>query len=336
MRLSHHAPLQLLSVSKRYPKVAAVREVTLSLAAGETLALIGPSGCGKSTLLRLIAGLEPVSSGNITLGGTDITHQSAKARGFGMVFQDYALFPHLNVLQNVMFGLAQRPPAERRRRALAMLERVALPHYADRRIFELSGGEQQRVALARALAPEPPLLLLDEPLSNLDHNLRESLKQALAELLGQLGVRAIYVTHDQSEAFALAQRVAVMRQGALEQLAHKTTLYSQPRTLWIARFLGHQNVYTAAQLIQSPVKGPALLRSDLIRIGEGATLATVRAHEVLGETQLLTLWVDSWQLTLRWRGFARELPAALRVGETVRLAVPEAAWVPLAADDLAE
>lgn len=322
--------LHLRNVSKHYPKVAAVREVTLELAAGETLALIGPSGCGKSTLLRLIAGLEPVSSGQITFGSADITQQGARARGFGMVFQDYALFPHLSVLQNVMFGLAHRPTRERRRRAQEMLELVDLPDYAGRRIYELSGGQQQRVALARALAPEPPLLLLDEPLSNLDQNLRDSLKQELARVLGQLAVRAIYVTHDQSEAFALAQRVAVMRQGVLEQIAVKETLFSKPRTPWIARFIGHHNIYTQAQLnLIDGISGPALLRSDLIRLNTGEITATVQRYTTLGSEHLLSLLIPAWQLTLHWRGFTRELPATLGVGDTLHLQIPPHAWVTL-------
>ena len=198
--------LRLEGLSKRYDDIQAVDGVSLELRPGETLALLGPSGCGKSTLLRLIAGLEDVDAGRIFLDGEEVTKRSPQNRGFGMVFQDYALFPHLNVENNIAYGLVEKGwhKEERRERVDNLLQLVGLEGLNRRRIEALSGGQQQRVALARALAPRPSLLLLDEPLSNLDLALREDLKGQLKDLLSNLELSAIYVTHDQDEAFTLA------------------------------------------------------------------------------------------------------------------------------------
>ena len=211
---------------------------------------MGPSGCGKSTLLRLVAGLEPPTRGRIFLGDRDITALPPQRRGFGMVFQDYALFPHLNVERNIAFGLveAQWTKEARRARVGELLELVGLEGLEKRRVFELSGGQQQRVALARSLAPRPALLLLDEPLSNLDAALRDELKRELEQILGALEVSALFVTHDQSEAFTVADRVAVMRSGRLEQVDTPTTLFAAPASVWVAHFLGHTNVFSKEQV----------------------------------------------------------------------------------------
>ena len=326
--------MRLEQLSKTYGDVDAVSSVSLELAEGETLALLGPSGCGKSTLLRLIAGLESPDEGRIYLGQQDITKSPPQKRGFGMVFQDYALFPHLSVAQNVAFGLAGQPRAEVRRRVKELLGLVGLAGYEARRVHELSGGEQQRVALARALAPKPDLLLLDEPLSNLDQSLRETLKRELRFILSQLGVRAVYVTHDQGEAFALANRVAVMRAGRLLQVAGRDELYSQPKNLWVARFLGHANLYRPGQLAQVPaVSGPALLRSDLVSLGTGPLTATVQAQQTVGGVHQLWLLIGGWDLSFRWQGYTRELPSGLGVGDEVAVSIPETAWLELAEDD---
>src|SRR5690606_12144334 len=225
--------LFLDALSKRYGDVRAVDGVTLSLADGETLALLGPSGCGKSTLLRLTAGLEPPDAGRVVLDGQDVTHLPPQRRRFGMVFQDYALFPHLDVERNVAFGLVERrrPPEERRRRTAELLDLVGLTGLERRRVTELSGGQQQRVALARALAPDPSVLLLDEPLSNLDEALRPALKEGLREILGQLGTHAVYVTHDQTEAFTIADRVGVMREGRVVQVGTREELLERPASV---------------------------------------------------------------------------------------------------------
>lgn len=322
--------LRLDNVSKRYGLVQAVKAVSVELAEGETLALLGPSGCGKSTLLRLIAGLEDADGGRISLDGQDITHATPQARGFGMVFQDYALFPHLNVEKNVAFGLTGARRTNKRERVAELLELVGLQGFEKRRIFELSGGEQQRVALARALAPRPPLLLLDEPLSNLDMTLRETLKRELRFILSKLNIRAVYVTHDQGEAFALAHRIAIMRQGEIVQVARQNELYHQPASSWVAQFLGHPNLYSAGQLEHVPqFKGPAVLRSDLVGLGHGAYQADVQAHQVLGGVHQLWLNVPQLGLSLRWQGFTRELPETLKVGDKVALDIPVEAWLEL-------
>lgn len=322
--------LRLEAISKNYGTVQAVKNVSLELAEDETLALLGPSGCGKSTLLRLIAGLESSDSGKIWLADQNITCLSPQARAFGMVFQDYALFPHLNVEKNISFGLTRKSHEEKRKRVRELLHVVELSGYENRKIHELSGGEQQRVALARALAPQPPILLLDEPLSNLDMTLRETLKQELHFILAKLKIRAIYVTHDQAEAFALANRIAIMRDGHIIQIAKQNELFNQPANIWVAKFLGHLNIYTENQL--SPglgIKGPALLKNDLIRLGEGELDAVLQAHQLLGAMHQLWLLIPAWNLRLKWQGFSRELPKDLRVGDSVKLSIPPEAWLEL-------
>ena len=326
--------LRLKQLSKRYGALEAVRGVSLELAEGETLALLGPSGCGKSTLLRLIAGLETVDSGTIILGERDITGATPQARGFGMVFQDYALFPHLNVEKNIAFGLAGQSRDAQKGRVGELLELVGLAGYESRRIHELSGGEQQRVALARALAPRPPVLLLDEPLSNLDQSLRETLKRELRFILSQVGIRAVYVTHDQGEAFALSNRIAVMRAGELVQVAPQNELFNAPANLWVARFLGHANLYRREQLGKVPHANAvraagAVLRSDLVKLGAGELSATVKAHQVVGGLHQLWLLVEDYALSFRWQGYTRELPASLEVGEQVQVSIPKEAWLEL-------
>ncbi len=322
--------LRLENITKNYGKVQAVNGVSLELAEDETLALLGPSGCGKSTLLRIIAGLELADSGKIFLDNQDISRATPQARGFGMVFQDYALFPHLNVERNIAFGLAGESREEKRKRVTELLQLVELSGYESRRIHELSGGEQQRVALARALAPRPPILLLDEPLSNLDMTLRETLKQELRFILSKLNIRAIYVTHDQGEAFALANRIAIMREGKIVQVAKQNELYNQPASSWVANFLGHPNLYREKQLQKvAGVKGPAVLRNDLIKLGEGNLTATLQAHQLLGGMHQLWLIIPEWNLSLRWQGFTRELPDNLKVGDSLKLSIPQSAWLEL-------
>jgi ABC-type Fe3+/spermidine/putrescine transport system ATPase subunit len=321
--------LRLEKISKNYGAVRAVENVSLELS-DETLALLGPSGCGKSTLLRVIAGLEQPDGGSLYLGERDITHVPPQSRGFGMVFQDYALFPHLNVEKNIAFGLAGQSGVEKTKRVSELLELVGLSNYEKRRIHELSGGEQQRVALARALAPKPAILLLDEPLSNLDLTLRDTLKQELRSILSSLGIGAVYVTHDQGEAFALSQRIAVMKQGSIVQVALQSELYNQPANPWVARFLGHPNLYTVKQLSSLGIQSDAALRSDLIRLlpqHEVGLGASVQAYQLLGNVHQLWLLVKPWNLSLRWQGFSREVPETLRVGDTVQLDIPEQAWI---------
>lgn len=240
--------LTLTDISKRYPGgVLAVDGVDLTIEAHSTVCLLGPSGCGKSTLLRLIAGLETPDTGRIEFDGRDLRGVPVHARNVGLMFQDYALFPHRTVADNIAFGLrmANWPRARRAARVAEMLELVNLPGYGGRTIFELSGGERQRVALARSLAPEPALLMLDEPLGSLDRTLRANLMLELHAILRETGVTAIYVTHDQDEAMALGDRIAIMRAGQIEQVGTPTEVYTDPATPFIARFLGFANLLPA-------------------------------------------------------------------------------------------
>ncbi|MEJ2185868.1 MAG: ABC transporter ATP-binding protein [Gemmatimonadota bacterium] len=246
--------LVLESLTKRWPGRArgesptiAVDDLTLNVRRGELLTLLGPSGCGKTTTLRLVAGFETPTSGRILLEHRDVTRLSPQRRNMGMVFQNYALFPHLDVTENVAFGLKSRgvPADEVAKRVDRALALVDLPGYGARPVQALSGGQQQRVALARALAPEPPVLLLDEPLSNLDAALRERTRAELRSLIKRLGITAVFVTHDQDEAFALADRVAVLSQGRLQQLGTPPELYRQPANRFVAAFLGRANFLPA-------------------------------------------------------------------------------------------
>ena len=239
----------------RYPgrDQAAVERVSFGLQQGQMGVLIGPSGCGKTTLLRAVAGLEPLSGGAISMNGQVISsqgvHLPAENRRIGMVFQDYALFPHLNVEKNIGFGLSHLNAMERDARVQDMLNLVGLGSTARRFPHELSGGQQQRVALARALAPEPLLLLLDEPFSNLDVDLRERLAHELRDILQQAQITALFVTHDQMEAFALGDVIGVMHQGKLEQWDDAYQLYHRPKTRFVAEFIGH-GVFAAANAKQ--------------------------------------------------------------------------------------
>jgi iron(III) transport system ATP-binding protein len=221
----------------------AVAGVSFGLRAGEIGVLIGPSGCGKTTLLRAVAGLERMSAGSILLSKTVVSsaevHLAAESRRIGMVFQDYALFPHLDVAHNVAFGIHHLPKAERLARVAEVLALVDLPEVTKRYPHELSGGQQQRVALARALAPKPQLLLLDEPFSNLDVDLRERLAHELRAILKKANATALFVTHDQLEAFAIGDVIGVMHEGKLHQWADAYTLYHRPATRFVADFIGH-------------------------------------------------------------------------------------------------
>jgi iron(III) transport system ATP-binding protein len=245
--------LNVSNLCIRYPGAsgAAVDGVTLGLRAGDIGVLIGPSGCGKTTLLRAVAGLERVSAGSIAIERETVsaatTHVPAELRRIGMVFQDYALFPHLDVGRNVAFGLNHLPKAERASRTAEVLELVGLAHMGNRYPHELSGGQQQRVALARALAPKPRLLLLDEPFSNLDVDLRERLAHEVRAILKAAGATALFVTHDQLEAFAIGDVIGVMHQGHLHQWDDAYALYHRPATRFVAEFIGH-GVFAPAQI----------------------------------------------------------------------------------------
>jgi ABC-type Fe3+/spermidine/putrescine transport system ATPase subunit len=245
--------LSLQNLSRNFGSTRAVADVSLDVERGEFFGLLGPSGCGKTTTLRMIAGLEKPDKGSILFDGKEITDLPPERRGFGMVFQNYALFPHLNVFENVAFGLRARHAAKEQMtdRVRSALDLVQLPGYEKRAIDELSGGQQQRVAIARAIAIEPALLLFDEPLSNLDVSLREETRGELRELVTRLGLTAVYVTHDQEEAFALCDRISVMVGGKLMQTGKPRELYEQPADIAVARFLGRNNLIRAMRLSSS-------------------------------------------------------------------------------------
>lgn len=237
------AALTLAGVSKSYGAVTAVKPLDLRIAPGSLVTLLGPSGCGKTTLLRMIAGLERVSSGTISIGDRDVTQASAGERNVTMVFQSYALFPHMSVLENVSYGLMSSgmPKAEAHRQAETALETVGLKGFGKRLPSEMSGGQQQRVAVARALVLNPDVLLFDEPLSNLDAKLRRSMREEIRALQQRLGVTVVYVTHDQSEALAVSDQIVVMRNAEIAQLGTPRELYEQPDNVFVATFMGDAN-----------------------------------------------------------------------------------------------
>ncbi|MER5891303.1 ABC transporter ATP-binding protein [Streptomyces sp. NPDC001941] len=237
------AALSLRGLRRSFGSAVALDGLDLDVAPGELLALLGPSGCGKTTALRVLAGFERLDSGEVLLDGKDIARVPANRRDTGMVFQSYSLFPHLTAADNVAFGMKMRKvgAAERRSRAGELLDLVGLPSYGDRFPHQLSGGQQQRVALARALALEPRLLLLDEPLSALDAKVRVQLREEIRRLQLDLGITTVFVTHDQEEALSMADRVAVMRGGSLEQCAAPAELYDRPATPFVASFVGTMN-----------------------------------------------------------------------------------------------
>ncbi len=252
--------------SHRGRETTAVDRFSLEIEKGELVTLLGPSGCGKTTVLRMLAGFEQPSSGKIIIDGKDITEEPANRRNSAMVFQSYALFPHMTVRENIVYGLKFRKVSkeETESRLKSILEVVGLGDYQTRNPHELSGGQQQRVALARALIIQPSLLLFDEPLSNLDAKLRESMRDEIRRIQQKLGITAVYVTHDQSEAMALSDRVVVMNKGRIEQVAKAQTVYLRPATRFVADFMGCQN----------------FLSAKIEREGEGSTLVNLNSVEV--------------------------------------------------------
>lgn len=254
------AALTLKNVTRSFGEFVAVEDVSLTVAPGELLALIGASGSGKTTTLRIVAGYETPDSGSILLGDSDITREPPQRRGFGMVFQHYALFPQMTVVENVAFGLEARgvKKEERKRRAREVLDGVGLGGAADRSVQSLSGGEQQRVALARALVIQPKALLLDEPLSNLDPTLRQTTREDLRALLHRAGVPALFVTHDQEDAFAIGDRIALLKKGRILQTGTPEDLYNSPANRDVASFIGR------ATLVPVKLEGSVAI----FRVGE--------------------------------------------------------------------
>ena len=333
----------MAGLTRRYGTVVALDNLDLTVQPGELIALLGPSGCGKTTTLRLLAGLEDADTGHINVAGRDITRLPASKRDMGMVFQAYSLFPHMTVQQNVAFGLRLRKvsSAERDRRALEMLELVELATQADRYPHQISGGQQQRVALARALAIEPQVLLLDEPLSALDAKVRAQLRDQIRRIQLEVGITTLFVTHDQEEALAIADRVGVMRAGRLEQLAPPTEVYSRPATAFVAEFVGLSNRLAGnvtgstvtvrghdLPLVDSSTPaGPvtAIVRPEAVTLasddsgGSGPMTGMVIASTFLGATSRVT--VDLGDTTIMAQlatSDAVKLPAGSRVTLTIR------------------
>ncbi|MBN9489494.1 MAG: ABC transporter ATP-binding protein [Alphaproteobacteria bacterium] len=279
------AAIKLQQVTKSFDgKVVAVDDVTLDIKAGEFFSLLGPSGCGKTTSLRMIAGFEMPDSGRVHVGGQDITDVPVHRRDMGMVFQSYALFPHRTVAENVAFGLRMRDVSkpEIAKRVAAALAQVALTGLEERKPAQLSGGQQQRVALARALVIEPRVLLCDEPLGALDRKLRQQMQFELKELQQRLGVTLVFVTHDQEEALAMSDRIAVMNRGRVEQVGAPTEIYERPRTRFVADFIGEINL-----LEDGP--HPRALRPEKIRLvpaAEARLKGTVETANFLGGATL--------------------------------------------------
>ncbi|QUO48098.1 ABC transporter ATP-binding protein [Halorubrum ruber] len=256
--------VELDGVTKRYGETAAVDDVGLRVREGEFFTLVGPSGCGKTTTLRLIAGFEEPTSGTVRFAGESMSGVPPEDRDVGVVFQSYALFPHMTVGENVAYGLNFADPPEgmtRDERVAELLELVDLPDAADRDPESLSGGQQQRIAMARALAPGPDVLLLDEPMSALDARLRERLRAQVKRIQSELGITTIYVTHDQEEALAVSDRVAVMNGGTPEQVAPPRTVYREPATRFVAEFVGDNNVF-AGSVVDTPAEGAIAVDVD--------------------------------------------------------------------------
>ena len=347
--------------------MTALQDAHISVLAGHVGAVLGPSGSGKSTLLRLVAGLEPLDAGRVMVAGRDVTRLPAHRRGVGLVFQDHALFPHLDVSANVSFGLVEagwaRP--QREARVSELLEDFGLGALANRRVDALSGGERQRVALARALAPRPAVLLLDEPLASLDRGLRERLADDLSQRLRQPDLASVLVTHDLDEAATVADMVLLLRDGRVVQSGTPSALVRDPADAWVARFVGHPNVYEGPERLRLPAAalsatGPsplvsaagsspaatsaadegskgsaAWLRDELVRVlpelrrsgldQEGLDARILRLRPQRGGLRL-ELHLSAWDVRMVWRGAARELPDNVREGNMLRVLVPDEAW----------
>ena len=318
--------LRLRGITRRFGGTTAVDDVSFDVADGELLALVGASGSGKTTTLRITAGYEPADGGTVELDGRDITRLPPQQRDFGMVFQHYALFPHLSVEGNVAFGLEARGVArgERLSRARAALAGVGLETAGSRAVQSLSGGEQQRVALARALVIQPRVLLLDEPLSNLDPTLRRSTRDELRALLRRQRVTALFVSHDQEDAFAIADRVALLSRGRLLQLGSPETLYDEPASRTVAEFVGRATLLPAmSDGTHADVVVAGVVRRVRISGRAGAVLAVLRP-ESMGFAPLD--WPDAWPGVVRVRRFAGSAYAyrvQLEGGPEVEVAVPD-------------
>jgi sn-glycerol 3-phosphate transport system ATP-binding protein len=321
--------IQLVGVSKRWDQAVALEGMDLTIAPGSFCVLLGPSGCGKSTTLRIIAGLESASSGQVLIDGRDVTNLPPAQRGVAMVFQNYALFPHLSVADNITFGLSVRkvPAAEAARRLAETAQLLGLTPLLSRKPSQLSGGQQQRVALGRALVAQAKVCLMDEPLSNLDAQLRQEMRTELRQLQQRLGLTVVYVTHDQAEAMSMADQVVLLHRGHVEQCATPRELYASPATTFAASFIGTPPM-NLLRVQQGRIAGSQVTAGDGHWLGlrpETVTLAgdvpaTVRSVEYLGADLILHCAVGSETVTVRTAGQADVAP-----GSTVQLGWPQGA-----------
>lgn len=333
--------LELVNICKSYEGQPLLNGVSFRVASGETVCLLGASGSGKSTLLRIIAGLEDAEAGQVLWEGEDISSLLPHRRNFGLVFQDYALFPHLTVSENVAFGLRmqQMPEEKIRARVAELLEAVNLTGFEARRVTDLSGGEQQRVALARALAPHPRLLMFDEPLGALDRALKDDLLDELRRTLRLSGIPAIYVTHDQEEAYAIADRILLLHDGCIVQEGSPAEIYARPVSAWAARFLGAGNVliaqvvaqYAGEWEMQTILGNLRVACGHPHRVGEMVNLMVSRrgvredpSGNLRGRVMDVVFQQDGFKVALEDGSFFY-LDAPARIGEEIRLAVQSSA-----------
>jgi len=315
------ADIRVENLVKSWGELRAVDDISFDTRAGEFVALLGPSGCGKSTTLRLIAGLDAVSAGRVVLGGRDVTALPASRRNLSMVFQSYALFPHLNVADNVTFGLSVRgvSKAEQAARLKRAADLLGLAALLERRPSQLSGGQQQRVALGRALIAETPICLLDEPLSNLDAQLRSEMRNEIRSLQQRLGITMVFVTHDQTEAMSMADRVILMRQGRIEQNGAPSDLYEKPASVAVAKFIGTPPMNILALDAREggaviagsagPAVGPAGgkpivlgVRPEHVALGSEGLPATVETTEYFGADSIIACRAGSQRVLVRMPG----------------------------------
>jgi sn-glycerol 3-phosphate transport system ATP-binding protein len=333
------ASVRLLAVSRRWGPVAALDRVSISIDPGSFTVLLGPSGCGKTTCLRIVAGLELATEGRVTIGDRDVTDLPPAGRGVAMVFQSYALFPHLSVAENIVFGLKARRVAapERVRRLKRAVEILDIAHLLDRKPGQLSGGQQQRVALGRAIVAQAPVCLMDEPLSNLDAQLRADMRREILALQRRLGITMLYVTHDQTEAMGMADRIVLLRGGRVEQDAPPAEIYAHPATSFAASFLGTppMNLFpldrTAGGLVVRGTDGPVIappspveliggIRPESLRLAPDGIPARIEHLEYLGADTILTCIVGKAHMLAR-------LPGRVTItrGSAVHLAIDQPA-----------
>ncbi|RAW90322.1 ferric ABC transporter ATP-binding protein [Photorhabdus laumondii] len=307
--------VELKNVTKRFGSNTVIDNLELSIPQGHMVTLLGPSGCGKTTVLRLVAGLEKPSAGKIFIDGEDVTDRSIQQRDICMVFQSYALFPHMSLGENIGYGLKMlgRPKAEIRERVKEALELVDLGGFEDRYVDQISGGQQQRVALARALILKPKVLLFDEPLSNLDANLRRSMREKIRELQQQFNITSLYVTHDQSEAFAVSDAVLVMNKGKIMQIGTPQTLYRQPASEFMASFMGDANIFPATlgtsyvEIFQYRLPRPANFTTNRQSVTVGVRPEAITLSHQGNTSQRCTIshvayMGPQYEVTVDWQG----------------------------------